>query len=143
MSDQFEWKAEITFKGTAEEFNKKIAPFLLEGIESGRLAANFPGGKIVGPTPGIPAPDYIMNNLNVAPLVAGEATRIQLQHIPGIAGGIRTPHMHVGNEVLLLERKQFKIFVGEIARELAIRRVDDMEDHLSVMKHIGRLAEGL
>jgi hypothetical protein len=53
-------------------------------------------------------------------------------------GGIRTPHMHLQDDVVLLDKERFKTFVGEIARELAMRNVT--EDHVGVMNRIGRLA---
>jgi hypothetical protein len=155
MNDQFEWKAEITFKGTADEFNEMTAS--LGGVfKTGRVAVNIPRWK--KPYPGndgvggrMPFPEPLRERLNLDAITEG-MPRVWLKPFPiiigegpggGIAGGIRTPHLHLKEEVVLLDRERFKTFAGEIARELAGRHVDTTEDYVGVMNHIGRLAEGL
>jgi len=39
--------------------------------------------------------------------------------INDIDGGIRNPHFHIRNEVVLLDRAQWKKFVGQVAMELS------------------------
>lgn len=36
-----------------------------------------------------------------------------------IYGGIRDPHLHIGNEIVLLNKRRFRKFVGEIAKGLS------------------------
>jgi ABC-type siderophore export system fused ATPase/permease subunit len=37
----------------------------------------------------------------------------------GIRGGIRNPHFHVADEIVLLDDGRFKELVGQVAKELA------------------------
>jgi len=151
MNDQFEWKAEITFKGTADEFNEMTAS-LGEVLKAGRVAIDIPelrkypypgdGWGGIMPFPRPPHQVEFSKRLNLNAIAEG-MPRMKIKPFPGIDGGIRTPHMHMGDEVVLLDREQFKMFAGEVARELASRHVDTTEDYVGVMNHIGRLAEGL
>lgn len=151
MSDQFEWKAEITFKGTAEEFNKMSA--VLAGmVEPGRVDIKIPGwdpDRLCGILPC----DIDMQGLDMKALTEG-MPRVSLKslphiggggiaggiRIPPIAGGIRSPHVHVDHEVVLLDRERFKTFVGEVARSLAVKHIDADKDYVGVMNRINTLA---
>jgi hypothetical protein len=59
--------------------------------------------------------------------------------IKDIAGGIRDPHVHLENEIVLLDRDRFKLMVSEVASMLATERVDHMDDFVSVMAPIQEL----
>ena len=144
MSDQFEWKAKITFKGTAEQFNKLTKSSLRDAIERGNIAINigtiFPGGE-EGKWP-------ILHNLQMSRERLAAFTKdmplLQVRPFPGINGGIRTPHFHTDEGVFMLNQTQFKEVVGEIARELAVKHVEAIGgDHVSVMTHLNRFAEGI
>jgi hypothetical protein len=144
MNDQFEWKAEITFKGTAEEFNEMSAS-LGEVLKAKYVAVSIPGVKWPDTSGGRfpfprPFPDEFSERMNRAKITDG-MPEVSIKYLKDICGGIRTPHYHVGDKVVLLDRARFKVLVGELARELAISHVDLTEDHVEVMNHIGRLAE--
>ncbi len=49
--------------------------------------------------------------------IAKEMPRTKI--IKNIDGGIRTPHLHIENELVLLDRARFKELVGQVAMELA------------------------
>ena len=50
--------------------------------------------------------------------------RINAKIIQGIAGGIRDPHLHLDDDVVLLDRIRFKEVAGQVAQELAERLAD-------------------
>jgi len=156
MNDQFEWKAEITFKGTADEFNEMTAS--LGGVlKTGRVKIAIPELMRLPPGHlcGMVACDLDVPSQSIKMSALAEGMpRVRLKplpeigggiaggiRIPLIAGGIRTPHLHLEEDVVLLDRDRFKTFVGEVARELASRHVDTTEDHVVVMNRINRLAE--
>jgi hypothetical protein len=153
MSDQFEWKAEITFKGTAEEFNKMSAS-LAEMLKLGRVGIDIPGWH-PGRWAGLIQSDIDILGIDMKALTEG-MPRFNIKslphiggggiaggiRIPPIAGGIRSPHLHIENEVVLLDRDRFKTFVGEVARELAERQVDANPDYVGVMSSINTIATG-
>jgi hypothetical protein len=67
--------------------------------------------------------------------------RFQLKALPqDICGGIRTAHIHLGDEVVLLDRERFRTYVGHVAQGLAERRVERMGDYINVMRAVGDLA---
>ena len=53
------------------------------------------------------------------------------------------PTYILADEVVLLDRKRFKTFVGELARELAVKQVDSAKDYIGVMSSVGRLAKDI
>lgn len=60
--------------------------------------------------------------------------------IKEIPGGIRTPHFHVRDQLVLLDRSQFVKFVADMAQELGKRRAEQIGDYIEVMDAVGRLA---
>jgi hypothetical protein len=144
MNDQFEWKAEITFKGTADEFNR-FSGSLQEVMKAKLVTVTIPDWK------DIPRHlagcmrvqfDHLLDKEIVNPIIEG-MTRVQVNPLTDIAGGIRTPHLHLNEEVVLLNRERFKMFAGEIARELAIRRAEVIGEHVGVMNPIGGLVDDI
>ena len=58
----------------------------------------------------------------------------KLQRITGlINGGIRTPHFHIGKEIVLVDRDQFKSILGEVARDVFEYRALQKEDYMDVI----------
>jgi hypothetical protein len=72
--------------------------------------------------------------------IVGDLPRMRVQFIKDIPGGIRTAHVHLGDEVALLDRAKFRTLVGQVARALAERRVDAVEDYVGVMQGVDQLA---
>ena len=50
-----------------------------------------------------------------------------------INGGIKTPHFHLGKEIVLVDRTQFKNILGEVARDVFEQRALQMDDCLEVI----------
>ena len=80
-----------------------------------------------------------MNNhlllLKINPLVLGEdkkvlkkliinKPRIRIEPIPG---GLRVPHFHINDKVVLVDRIEFKEVIGEVAKELTGRPAEKAE----------------
>ena len=136
MADVFTWKAEMEFRGTAEDFNKLMgslrdAPVEFNVAEWHRRPHHLAGC--------MPMPIDLLVGRDWLDKLVKDSSRVQLQFIQDIAGGIRGPHFHWGDQVVLLDQAKFKTFVGRVAQELAARRVDAMGDYIEVMDPIGRL----
>lgn len=144
MTDKFEWKAEIKFQGTAEEFHK-FREVIEAALETGNISIEIPEWK---PRPRhlagcFPRPiDDILDKVRLEALIKDKA-RFQFPYIRDIYGGIRTAHLHLGNEVVLLDRAQFKTMVTEVAHELAAKRVEAVEDYVEVMSKVNSLGDDL
>ncbi len=130
------WKAEIVFKGTAQEFNRMARsleefPILIYIPEwllrPWHLAGCYPLG-----------PPFLLGERRFAEFTEG-MPRIKIDFIRPIPGGIRTPHIHVDGDVVLVDRDRFKKYVGEVAQKLAEMRVEKMEDYVEVMRAVGQL----
>jgi hypothetical protein len=128
------WKGEVTFEGTIDQFNafKAAMEKLPVGISVSEL-----GKIILRPRPGYITP-AIISLIDAAKLdkLTEGATRMQFAKIKDIAGGIRTAHLHLGDDVVLLDKSQFKNILGEIARTTMEQRVDAEEDYYSMIKPI-------
>jgi hypothetical protein len=117
------WKAEVEFVGKLEEFVK-----LTEALTAVRAKIKI--GDII--------PDK--GNGYVAPRFL-DTTRVQemlnkekVQRMAGlINGGIRTPHFHIGKEIFLVDRDQFKNILGEVARDVFEYRALQKEDYMEVI----------
>jgi hypothetical protein len=138
MREAFVWKATVTFKGTAEQFNKMI-----HTLEDFPVEAEIPEWEGINPHIAgcerfpyrMLVSDDLLNSI-VADMPRYEVVFLQQD----IAGGIRTPHLHLGNEVVFLDRTRFKTFVGHVAQGLAERRVEAGGDYIQVMRPVGDLA---
>ena len=71
---------------------------------------------------------------------AKDAPKVDVKFIQDIKGGIRTGHIHLGDQVVLLDRERFKRYVGDVASTLAQRRVG-REDYIGVMQAVGDLLQ--
>lgn len=133
MAEKFRWKGELIFEGTAKEFNA-----LSEALSDfDEVTVRYPHGWPPKPFPGYPPwpwlkriPEDTLNKL----LEGSE--RVQIKWLRDICGGIRDPHMHIENTVVMLNRDKFKMMVREVASILAEDRVDRSDDFVSVMDPI-------
>jgi hypothetical protein len=125
------WKSEILFKGTVKEFNK-MAEFLVKLPvkiyipEWIHLPPHIAGCYPIGP-------EKILGREKFAEF-AEPMPRARMIYIRDIRGGIRTPHLHVDGDVVFVDREKFKVFVREIAQNLAERRVEKVEDYIELME---------
>ncbi|MCP4285554.1 MAG: hypothetical protein GY792_14035 [Gammaproteobacteria bacterium] len=61
-----------------------------------------------------------------------------------IPGGIRAPHLHLDDEIVLLDQERFRMFASTVASELATMLVDrEGGDYVDVMGPINHLADNL
>ncbi len=139
MANKFRWKGEISFHGTDKEFAKLAAvldsyPVRVEIsewriIDTGHLA----GCNRI-------AVDKLLQVKNLNEIIA-EQPRFKPTFIKDIRGGIRSPHLHLGDEVVLLNRDRFKMMVGKVAAALAEARVDKYTDYINVVGRVNDLAD--
>ncbi len=131
----FHWKAEVEFQGNAEEF-ARIAELFAETEVKFKIWPRpfpFPGGWPV---------DWrvLLSEARVKELLEGTEA-VSIRFIKDIAGGIRDPHLHIGEQVVLMDRARFKDVIAEVSRELAAGRVERMMDYTDVMAGINPLTD--
>jgi len=141
MDEVFEWKAEIAFKGTAEQYAKfaeQMEAVAKQDYVSIQIPEWWPWPR---PFPGFwPIDPWIaLGRERLDKLIEGSPA-IQIRYIRDIRGGIRRAHLHMGNQIVLLERAAFKEIVTEVAAKLAAERVDALGDYVEVMAGINELA---
>lgn len=131
------WKAEVTFEGTLEEFNEFKAalvrhPIEIEIAEFSSLAA----GKIIDRTSsGYAHFDYatVFQREQFEQLIK-DSPRLEFKRIRGFAGGIRTPHLHIGDEVILVDKERFKTILGQVAKNIFETRVETQDDFCKIIE---------
>lgn len=147
MGNEFEWSVVLKFKGTEEEFAKlsdslNEAPVeiiipdreLIKNLET--IEARIKEGKWPPRFPGRPPyPDRILKNERILELAKG-MQKIGIRYPRDIAGGIRTFHLHIGDEVVLLTHERFKTLVSEVAAELASMNVDTGVEFVEIMSKL-------
>jgi hypothetical protein len=139
MAEEFTWKGEITFRGTPDEFAK-----LATTLERAPITVEVrrPPWWPPGPFPGFPPPDWWRRfPSDRLQEIIEDSPQMQLKFIRDFPGGIRDPHLHLGSEVVLLDRARFKSLVSEVAGVLAGDRVDRFEDYIDVMAPVNALAD--
>jgi hypothetical protein len=138
MAEPITWKAEVTFTGTADEFNrlsKALAghPVEVEIVEWAKIKPHLAGCNRVDIR-------EVLDAAWLEKIVAGQPSA-KLAYIRDIRGGIRTPHLHLGDEVVLLDRERFRMFVNEVATTLAATRVDKVDDFVEAVAGIRALKD--
>lgn len=137
MSDKFVWKAALKFEGTAEEFNR-----LVESLEPLQVKVEIPEcisiPRHLAGCQRTPL-ERLLGEARMKKLIE-DMPRTRIKFIQDIKGGIRTPHLHLADEVVLLDQARFKTLVGQIAQELAEIRAETIEDYIEVMDPVGRLS---
>jgi len=139
MTERFTWKGDIVFKGTVEEFNKLAELLDPQPVKVGIAEwAKIKGAHLAGCNR-VPV-DKIIERARLEKIIANQP-RIKLRFIKDIHGGIRSPHLHLADEVVLLNRDRFKTLVGEVASVLSTTRVDRLDDYIDVMGTVNMLAD--
>lgn len=136
MADRINWKAEVEFDGTVEDFNRMAG--MLNDLP---IVVRIPEWPRPGPFPGIYAMpiEKLLAEKQLREIVS-DAQPLQIKYIKDIAGGIRLAHVHLGDQVYLIDRAKFQVLVGEVAQRLATRRVEAIGDYVGVMDAISRVA---
>jgi hypothetical protein len=101
---------------------------LTEAFSAARVKIDITKVK-PGPGNGYVAPRFLDNASIFAKLDKSNSQRIAGL----IDGGIRTPHFHLGKEIVLLDRAQFKDILGEVARDVFEQRALQREDYFDVI----------
>ena len=111
MEKEITFRTEVEFKGSAEEFAKVAEALVKLPV---RLRVEWPPGHLAGCWPvgiekllGRPALNRIAEGMP------------RLKIVKGIDGGMRDPHFHLGDEIVLLSRERFRELVGKAAMEIA------------------------
>lgn len=133
MENEFEWSAVIKFKGTEKEFAKmveKLDKIPAELVVSVKESDNVESEKMIRPSdlfpenPGqtqgmfpFPKPSLPVFEQEMARAVKGE-TELSIKFPEDIRGGIITPHLHIGEKVVILSREKFKGVVSKVAAEM-------------------------
>ena len=135
---QLSRKRQIEFAGTPEEFN-----VLSDVLAHHGAKVTIPEWVVIdrphlaGCSP-LPIDNMLdkvfLEKINAQP-------RVNLRFNQDIYGGIRTPHVHLADEVAFLEKGMFKSYVGKVAANLAKRRFDQFKgDYIDVMAGINPIA---
>lgn len=136
MNEKITFRTEIEFKGSIEEFEKVAAALVELPI---RIRVEWPPGHTAGCWP--IAPEELLSK-KVLDRVTEAMPRIKAEIIRGIRGGIRDPHLHIKNEVMILNRVRFKEVVGQVAMELA-GRLAERADYTETVGAIRNLVPGV
>jgi len=130
MNEKIIFRTEIEFKGSIEEFEKVAATLVELPI---RIRVEWPPGHTAGCWP--IAPEELLSRKILDKIIEG-MPRIKI--IRGIDGGIRNPHLHIGDEVVLINRERFKELAGQVAMELA-ERLAERADYVETVGAIRNL----
>ena len=125
------WKAKVEFVGEIKEFAK-----FTEALSAAQAKIEIEDRiKFDDSQAGYVAPRFI-DTAHVREILS-EAT---VQRIPSlINGGIRTPHFHIGKEIALVDRDQFKTILGEVARDVFEYRALQKEDYMDVITPLSEI----
>lgn len=134
MNEKITFRTEIEFIGSIAEFGRAVASLVELPI---RIRVEWPPIHPVGCT------KYFEEFLSerVLDKVIEGMPRIKAEIIRGIRGGIRNPHLHIKDEVVLLDRVRFKEVVGQVAMELA-GRLAERADYTETVGAIRNLGQG-
>jgi hypothetical protein len=128
MADQktITWKAEVEFVGKLEEFVKFAEALSAAQVKVVKEWERFedPGHRA-----GYIAP-VLIDTARINKILS-ESKVLRIAEL--INGGIRTPHFHIGKEIVLVDRDQFKTILGEVARDVFEYRALQNEDYMDAI----------
>jgi hypothetical protein len=122
------WKGVVEFQGSPQEFQDFSEALARAGARVS-FDTEAPAFVRVEPNPGYVAPVYMDTIGVLQQLDDSNSLRMQGPAIERIAGGIRTPHLHLGDDIVLVDRKQFKSLLGQVAKEMFEQRVATKQDY--------------
>jgi hypothetical protein len=120
------WKGTVEFQGSPQEFEEFSGSLARAGVH-----VTFDKESILAELTkrGYVAPVY-WDTVGVAQqLDTSNSLRLNGPAIERIAGGIRTPHLHLGEDIVLVDRNHFKSLLGQVAREMFEQRVVSKQDY--------------
>jgi hypothetical protein len=119
------WKGQVEFEGSPEDFEKFAVALNQSGVhvsvDKESIFADLIKRGYVAPVR--------WDMINVAKqLNESNSLLMRKPAIGDIAGGIRTPHLHVGDDIVLVDREHFKSLLGQVARDIFEQRVTNKQD---------------
>jgi hypothetical protein len=109
---------------------------LSEVLERHQVGVKIPGLDKLRSTRGLGGAPSAINELLpeqfLQELVTGQP-HLSIKFNRDIRGGIRTAHLHLAVDVMLLDRERFKAYVGTLAAALVERRVDLGGDYIDII----------
>jgi hypothetical protein len=137
VPEPIEFEAKISFKGSPADFEKVAASLqklkatakvnieldqtrglMIETVplpESAIKEITFETVIKHVPFPGYPPPEWFGKDLFER--LGKDMPRLKINK--DIWGGMRNPHFHIGNEIVLLDQGRFKQFIGEVAAKIS------------------------
>jgi hypothetical protein len=141
MDSKFTWKAEIEFNGTPEQFNtltEALGKLNITIVPPDRYPFPWPRPY----PPGLlrrPIAEQVAAKYLGAPAFRAELVT-RLKYLQDIRGGIRDPHLHLGEDVVFIDRLAFRAYIGEVAQALAQQQVDLGGDYIDVVAGLNPVA---
>lgn len=127
------FRTEIEFKGSIAEFKKLSTDLVKLPV---RLRAEWPPTHTAGCWP--VAPEKIIEG-DLLEKIISDQPRVKI--LKDIYGGIRNPHFHVKDEIVLLARNRFQELVKNVAGELAVQ-LAAKADYAKTLRAIHDLVAG-
>ena len=137
MNQKITFRTEIEFVGSTAEFEKVAAALIELPI---RIRVDWPPEHTAGCWP---LPPFRLLSKKIIDRVTEGMPRIIIKDI---AGGIRDPHLHIGDEAVFLDRERFKELVGQVAMNVAGKIAKGEEytvPYTETVGAIGNLMEGV
>lgn len=136
--NKFTWRGAIEFSGTAEEFDALSEVLRRHGI--GVTIPEMDQRRSIRGLGGAPsAINKVLSEPLLQDLIAGQ-THLSPKFNQDLPGGIRTPHLHIAADVVLLDSERFKAYVGALATALTQRRIDLDDDYIGILRDLGSIA---
>jgi hypothetical protein len=126
----------IEFRGSAEQFQGLAANLVDLPI---RLRVEWPPGHTAGRGPIGPV-ELLGPRAPERTKVIDEVVSIRV--LEGICGGIRDPHVQMGDAITFLSREAFKELIGQVATELG-GQIAAGAEHTEAVGAIRDLAKGV
>lgn len=127
------FRTEIEFKGSIAEFQQLSTDLVKLPV---RLRAEWPPTHTAGCWP--VAPERIIDG-GLLEKITSDQPRVKI--LKDIYGGIRNPHFHIKDEIVLLARDRFQELVKNVAGELAVQ-IAAKADYAETLGAIQDLAKG-
>lgn len=130
MEREITFRTEIEFKGSLKQFEEVAATLVKLPI---RIRVEWEPGHTAGCWP-MPI-ENIFGKQYLSKITEGIEP---LKIIKDIRGGIRDPHLHIKDQIVLIDRNKFKEVVGKAAMEIA-GRIAEISEYPEAIGTIRRL----
>ncbi|MCX6653663.1 MAG: hypothetical protein NTY03_00930 [Candidatus Bathyarchaeota archaeon] len=151
MADKIEFEGVIRFNGSSEDFQKMIREYKEKGLSLGHVKNDEKlYNSLVGtwPTPERPKfkPRPFPGGNPILELAGPDFWKkldLKSKHIwvDQINGGITPAHYHIGDQIYLLDKAQFKEAIGKVAENIA-GKLADRADFNSAIDALNQMNPG-